>query len=150
MSQKSNARKNFGHVGMQLTLRDQVSLDPTDLLKVAMSEALKGCPLSRAQVADDMNRLAATCGASGKGHKITEAMLDKWVARGASHIIPIKYLRIFCLVTGSTEPIAALLPPGPEIIQPEDKALLSWAKAEMERRRLTRQAKKLAQEAGIE
>lgn len=150
MRSKGNATRKFGHVGVQLTLRDQVSLDPTELLKAAMHEALKRSPLSRAQVVEDMNRLAGASGLNGKGPKITESMLDKWVARGSAHIIPIKYLRIFCLVTQSFEPIAALLPPGPEIIGPEDRALLIWARTETERRRLSRQARRLAQEAGIE
>lgn len=145
--------KKSGHVGIQLTLRDQVNFDPTDELKVAMQEALRGCPLSREQVVDEMNRLAAIAGiaTNGRAQRVTVAILDKWVARGASaHVIPVRYLRIFCHLTGSVLPLQAFLPRGAEIVSGDDLACLRWAKAELELRAKRQEVKRLAQEVGIE
>jgi hypothetical protein len=146
------ARGKSGQVPIQLTLRDVVSLDPTDQLKIAMNEALKGCGLSRAQVVDDMNRLAARAGMRGEDRQaVTETIIDKWVARGSrAHIIPLKLLPIFCQATGSLLPVQALMPAGSEIVSGEDLVCLRWAKAEKEKRRISREARKLAQEAGIQ
>lgn len=145
--------KKSGHVGIQLTLRDQVTLDPTDELKVSMQDALKGCSLSRDQVVDEMNRLAAIAGiaTNGRAQKVTTAILDKWVARGATaHVIPVRYLRIFCQATESVLPLQAFLPRGAEIVSGDDLACLRWAKAEIESRRRRKEARRLAQEVGIE
>lgn len=143
----SNGRGNFGHGLTQLTLRDQVSLDPTDLLKVSMQESLRESGLSRAQVVDEMNRLS---GRAGISVHVTETMLDKWLARGAAgHIIPVRELPIFCRAVGSLAPLQALLPAGAEIVAGEDLKRLQWARAEAERRKVAKQAKRLAQEAGI-
>ena len=145
-------RKNFGHVGVQLTIREQIDLDPKDRLKLAMRESLRECDLSRAQVVDEMNRMATCSGITtgGRGQKVTEAILDKWTAREAAHIIPVRYLTIFCKVTGCLYAIEALLPPGVELVTGEDVAVLRWGRVEMERRRLAKQSRQLAQEAGIE
>ena len=155
MAINGNQRKKTGHVGRQLHFRDQLALDPTDCLKIAMSEALKESSLSREQVVDEVNRLAAIAGitSEGRAQKISVATLDKWVARSAkAHIIPTRYIPIFCQVTGSLLPIAALLPAsaGAEIVSAEEATLLQWAKVEQERRKLQKQSRRLAQEAGIE
>lgn len=147
------ATKKAGHGGIQLSLRDQVNLDPTDFLKIAMQEALKGCNLSRAQVVDDMNR-AATCAGirnEARGQCVSEAILDKWVARGSrNHLIPLRLLPIFCQVTGSLLPLQAIMPPGAEVISGYDVICLRWARVEKEKRRLSRESRKLAQEVGIQ
>jgi hypothetical protein len=123
-------------------------LDPTDLIKVSMQESIKESGLSRAQVVDEMNRLATIAGIATR---VTETMLDKWVARGSTgHMIPVRDLPIFCQVVGTYSPLEALLPPGAEIVTGEDLKRLHWARAEVDRRKAAKQAKKLAQEAGIE
>ncbi len=137
----------------QLNLWDRPSLDPTHRLKLAMKEALKDTSLSREQVVDEMNRLAAAEGltTNGRSQKVTTALLDKWLAPGATqHIIPLKLLPIFCAVTGSVAPLAALAAPlSARVISVEEAKLLEWAKLELERRRLNKQARKLAQEVGL-
>jgi hypothetical protein len=45
-----------------LLARDQVGLDPTDLLDASMKEAVEESGLSLPQVVDEMNRLAAVAG----------------------------------------------------------------------------------------
>lgn len=149
----ARASRKFGHFGRQLTIRDYLSLDPTDQLKVAMSEALKNCEMSRAAVADAMNSLAASAGMRNEGPngRITETILDKWVSRASrANQIPVRYIPIFCQATGSLLPIQAILPPGAEVIGSEDSTLLKWAEVETRRRRLARESRRLAQEAGIE
>ena len=109
--------------------------------------------MSREQVVDEMNRLAAAEGltTNGRSQKVTLALLDKWLAPGTvQHVIPLKLLPIFCAVTGSVAPLqalAALL--GARVISQEEAKLLEWARLEIERRKLSRRARKLAQEVGI-
>lgn len=149
----ARATKKIGHAGKQLTIRDYLSLDTSDQLKIAMQDALKNCEMSRAQIVDELNRLAGISGIrhEGKNGHITEEILNKWVARGSTgHQIPVRYLAIFCQATGSAHPLEALLPPGCEIIGAEDASLLSWARVEVERRKLSRRAKRLAEEVGIQ
>jgi hypothetical protein len=147
MAINGNSTGKFGQRPVQLSLRDHVSLDPTDLLKASMQEAIKQSGLSRSQVVDEMNRLSSV---AGMGVRVSEAMLDKWVARGSrSHIIPVRDLPVFCQAVGSILPIGALLPPGAEIAAGDDLKMLRWARAESARRAASKQARKLAEEAGI-
>ena len=134
-------------------LWDTPSIDPINRLKAAMREALRNCPLSRTKVVTDMNELASiegmTC--NGNAQKISEALLDKWVAAGANaFIIPLRYLPLFCKVTGNTASLQAVCAPlGLQIIGDEDRKILEWARAELRRRHLTKEAKRLAQEVGL-
>jgi len=129
------------------------SLDPTPRLKAAMKEALKNSPLSREEIVDEMNRLAAEEGitTNGRSQKITVTILDKWVAPAAKqHVIPLKYLPLFCKVTESLAPFQALIAPlAAQIISFDEAKLLEWAKLEIERRRLNKRVRQLAQEVGI-
>jgi len=148
MAINGNGREKSGPQFIQLSLRDQLRLDPTDFLKVSMSEAIKQSGLTRAQFVDEMNRLSATAGTC---IQVTETMLDKWLARGSTgHMISVRALPIFCLAAGSLMPLRALLPPAAEIVTGEDLKLLEWARAEADRRRASRRARKLAEEAGIQ
>lgn len=137
----------------QLQLWDQPGIDPTNRLKAAMREALHACALSREKVVNDMNALATlegmTCG--GKSQKVTEPLLDKWCAAGSTaYVIPPRYIPLFCKVVGSVLPLKALAGPvGAEVITGEDVKLLAWAKVEVARRKLERDAQKLGREVGI-
>jgi hypothetical protein len=148
-----NGGADFIPAPKQLQLWDQPGIDPTMRLKAAMREALHVCVLSREKVVSDMNALALiegmTCG--GKGQKVTEALLDKWCAAGSTaYIIPARFIPLFCKVVGSALPLKALAGPvGAEVITAEDLRLLSWARVELARRRLERDALKLAREVGI-
>jgi hypothetical protein len=146
------ATKKFGHSPRQLTINECLALNPTDALKVAMNEAIKGSCLSREQIVDVMNRLAAAAGINhdGKNRHITPDILDKWCARGSiGHQIPVKYLPLFCQATGSLLPLEALASPLAMVITGEDILLLKWAQIEKNRRSLTKESRRIAQEAGI-
>jgi hypothetical protein len=100
-----------------------------------------------------MNRLAKKAGIihEGRSDCITEAILDKWAARGSkTHQIPARYILILCMITDSIAPIEAILPPGHQIISGEEIACLKWAQIEKDRKRLNRESRRIAQEAGIE
>lgn len=149
----ANSPKGSTNKPTQLSLWDSPSFDPTDRLKAAMREALKNCPRSRDQVVSDMNALAAmegmTC--AGRSQEVTSAILDKWVAGGATgHRIPVHYLPIFCQVTESILPLQALLAPlGAMAISGDEAKVLRWGQTELERRRLNRESNRLAQEVGL-
>lgn len=148
-----NAHSTFGRIQQPL-LWDRPEIDPTNRLKAAMREAIETSGLSRMKVVADINALAhlegMTCG--GRGQNVTEDMLDKWCAASAiAHIIPLRYLPAFCRVTGSILPLVALaIPAGGSVIVNEDLKLLEWARLEIQRRRLGKDARRLAQEVGIE
>lgn len=148
-----NRQGSFGGRPIQLQLWDRPALDPKGRLKTAMREALDGSGLSREKVVADMNAVAEAEGltCNGNAQKITTAMLDKWVAAGSpAYMIPAAYLPLFCLVTRSLLPLNALAAPlQAEVIEAEDRRLLEWARVETTRRKLNRDARKLAQEVGI-
>jgi hypothetical protein len=155
MAFNGKASKFIGHVGVQLTMLDQLIVDPGPHLKAAMSQVIKECSLSREQIVEDMNRLAGMCGitCNGNSQKVTEAILDKWVAPGASgHNIPIRLLPIFCRVVGSNLPLqvyaAAFL--DAKVISREDHKIFEWAKAEIDCRQARKRSRRIAQEVGIE
>lgn len=118
-----------------------------------MREAIRLSGISREKVVNDMNDLAGEAGltTNGRGEKVTLAVLEKWVAPSADgHRVPIHYLSIFCLVTRSFLPLEALAAAvGGHVVGSEDLKLLEWAKIETTRRKLGRDARRLAQEVGI-
>lgn len=89
----------------------------------AISAALKGCPLSRWQVAARMSELTGT--------DITKSMLDSWTAESKEqHRFPAIYLPAFCEAVGSSEPLKMLgrlvgvyILPGPEALRAEIQRL---------------------------
>ena len=95
------------------------SLDMDRQFREAISEALRGCPRSRYQVAARMSELL--------GQDITKTMLDSWTAESKEqHRFPAVFLPAFCEAVGSTEPIrmigqrvGAFVLPGPEALRAE-------------------------------
>ncbi len=155
MGFNGKASKKIGCHGVQLTMRDTLIVDPGPHLKAAMNEAVKSCSLSRQHIVDDMNRRARICGitCNGNAQKVTEAILDKWLAPGASNYhIPIRLLHIFCQATGTNYPleIYAKAFGGVRVVTEEEYRLLEWAKAEVEYRQAAKRKRKIAQEVGIE
>jgi len=72
-----------------------------DDLKTAMNEALKGCPLSRHQIAGQMSHLL--------DEEISKAMIDSWTAgTKMDRHIPAEYIPAFCAATGSNKPLEVL------------------------------------------
>ena len=133
----------------QLLLWEKPSLDPTNRLKTAMRQALIECSLSREQVVDDINRLAGAEGikASGNSKKITTNTIDKWVAPASpAHMIPIKYIAIFCEVTNSILPLIALAAPvNAHVITNDEAMLLEIAKIDKQVRELKKKQKRLSE-----
>jgi hypothetical protein len=89
----------------------------------SISVALKGCPLSRWQVAARMSELTGT--------DITKSMLDSWTAESKEqHRFPAIYLPAFCDAVGSSEPlklmgrlVGVFILPGPEALRAEIQRL---------------------------
>ena len=138
----------------QMSLWDQVIMDPIPQLKIAMAEAMKGSALSREQIVDRMNEVMKASGwtTNGRGQQVTASLLDKWVAPSASHIIPLRLLPLFCRVIGSNLPLEIYTRSfdGARVISIEDEKLLMWAKSEAELRVAKKRARRMAQEVGIE
>ena len=138
----------------QRGLWENVIADPGPALKAAMNEATKGCSLSREQIVDDMNSLAAVAdiNCNGRSQKVTIAIFDKWLAPGATaYHIPFRLLHIFCRVVNNNLPLKvyATFFQGISLISTEDLKKLQWAEVEIEARKNRKKAKYLGQEVGL-
>jgi hypothetical protein len=136
----------------QMSLFDMASLDPVARVKEAMRQAIKASGFSRDQVVDLINDLARRDGiaTNGRAKEVSPEILDKWLAPGAEHLMPWKLLPIFCRAVDSLEPMKALAAPlGARVIGREDAALLEWAKADRERRKIVKRQKRLEMDIGI-
>ncbi len=149
----SRDEKKIGQ-SIQLNLWEKVTVDPVPSMKAAMNQAIKDSSLSREQIVDEMNRLAAiagiTCG--GRSQKTTLTVLEKWVAPGATaHIIPIRILPLFCRAVSSNLPLQvyAQVFAGAKVISAKDEKILKWAKSELTSRLARKKAKQLAQDIGL-
>ena len=99
------------------------SLNMREQLRIAINEALKGCPLSRWEVAGKMSHLL--------GIEITKYMIDAWTAESKDgHRFPAEYLPAFCEVTGDRLPLSMLAKkaglfalPGPDAMRAEIQKL---------------------------
>lgn len=93
-------------------------------LRASLKAAIKGCPLSRHQIAGEMSHLV--------GESVTKEKIDSWTresdeinGRPGRHT-PAEYLPAFCQVTGCNEPLVILgkmvglfILPGPEALRAE-------------------------------
>ena len=134
----------------QLNFFFDVNLDVSLNLKGAMRESLRRSPLSRAQIIDKVNELAAVAGftTNGKCQKVTEAMLNKWLAPShPSCLVPVRYLVIFCMAVESCLPLTALTAAilGISIVNNHDKQILCWGQAELNLRKAKSKARRLLQ-----
>lgn len=102
---------------------EEGSLDVAEKLRIALTQALKQCPLSRWEVAGKMSELL--------GQEVSRFMLDAWTAGSKEgHRFPAEYLPAFCRATGSQEPLRMLAQaagmfalPGPDALRAEIKRL---------------------------
>ncbi len=138
-----------------MNLWETLVVDPGPSIKISMNEAIKSSTLSREQIVEEMNKLAAVAGirCNGKAQKITVALLDKWVAPGSdAHHIPLKLLPLFCRVVGNNLPLEVYAKSfcGARIISEDAYQVLQWALAEIESRRARKMARKKSQEIGLE
>lgn len=97
-------------------------------LRLAMCAAIKGCPLSRWEIAGRMSHLL--------GQEISKYQIDAWTAESKDgHRMPGEYLPAFCLVTADHGPLRILAEtaglfalPGPDALRSEIKRLEEEAK----------------------
>lgn len=98
-------------------------LNIREALKCAMNEAIKGCPLSRHQIAGEMSHLL--------GVEISKTTIDAWTAESkAGHRMPAEYLPAFCAATNNRGPLSVITEaagvfalPGPDAIRSEIQRL---------------------------
>lgn len=150
---KGKPVRDFGQQ-KQRNLWEVTPVDPGPAVKMAMREAVMDSSLSREQIVDEMNRLATAAGitCNGRSQQVTPALLDKWLAPSAQHIIPLRLLPIFCRAAESNLPLQALAVAcaGVRVIGEDDYLILEWARAEIAGKRARKLARRLAQEVGIE
>ena len=132
------------HTG-QLELFHTSSLNSTYEIKRQIRLAINNCGMSRDEIIDRMNKIAAT---EGMRRTVSKAALDNWVKDSDPFRMPtVPWLTIFCHVVGSTGPFdAAVNPLGNQVINYDDVKKLEWAQAEISKRRATKKAR-LALEA---
>lgn len=110
-------------------------MNVSDRLRVAICAAMKGCPLSRWEVAGRMSHLL--------GCEISKYMLDAWTAESKDgHRFPAEYLPALCEVTGDRGPLKVLAEtaglfalPGPDALRSEIRRLEEEAKRINQERR---------------
>lgn len=78
-------------------------------LKGSMFRAAKASPLSRDQIVDEMNELAAAAGrrlTQGRAKGIARDTLDKWLAtEDVDHVPSIYAVHVFCLALDDPSPL---------------------------------------------
>ncbi len=135
----------------QLNLFNQPSLNVVRPLKESMAEAAKSCGLSREELCDRMNELAARYGVrlvKGNSQRLNMATLEKWLnPEDSERVIGLKALPIFCAAVGSEEPVRILVAPlGYRIIGERDAKLLAWAEHYQAAKEARRKMKKIEAE----
>ncbi len=124
----------------QLDLFGEQNLNIVAEVKRQIRIALGKTVLSRDQVVDRMNGLAAR---DGLKKTVTKAALDSWCKDSDPGRMPgLGGLILLCRVLGTVEPIRALARPlGCEIVGVEDRKVLVWGKAEIEKRKAIKKAR---------
>jgi hypothetical protein len=118
------------------------ALDVDFALRDALTKALSACRESRYQVAAKISELTR--------HNVSKDMLDKYTSSNPDYDLKAKDLAAFCAVTGSLEPIKAILGPlGCDVATPEDNKLLRLAKKTQELRRMMAEIESLEKETGV-
>ena len=135
----------------RISLFDQHTLNVDRELHEAMNQAAKDCLMSRDEIVDRMNALAAKYGITlvkGNGRQLTRATLDKILnPNESSHTISIKALPVFCAAVGTHSPLDVLVRPlGFKVIGEEEQRLLKWARANLQKRQALRELRKLENE----
>jgi len=136
----------------QMNLFDGPSLNIILKLKMAMRMSLKQSNLSRDQIAERMTETMRAEGLKCPGNSagVSKAILDKWVSESSAHVISVGLLPAFCFITNSWLAIQVLAASvGATVISEEDRRLLLWAEAEVQKRHIQKKVRKLAEEIGI-
>ncbi|BBO74371.1 hypothetical protein DSCW_17880 [Desulfosarcina widdelii] len=124
-------------ITIQLGLFDQPTLNVIRPIKQVMNTDVRECGLSREQIVDRMNDLAArfgVCLVSGNCKRLTVETFEKWLnPNELNRSIPLKALPVFCAAVERCSVIETLARPlGLRIVDDREQKLLSWAKAKMD------------------
>ncbi|MFA7176775.1 MAG: hypothetical protein WC114_05975 [Smithellaceae bacterium] len=115
----------------QMSLFEIPTFNITAEFKSALNDVTKSSKLSREEIIDQMNALAARYGVCLlKGNaKLTMAMFEKWInPLDTSRTMPLKAVPIFCRITQSYEPINAIIRPlGLFVAGEKERRTLKWA-----------------------
>lgn len=139
---------------VQLGMFNETTLNVARSIKVAMNDDVRESGRSREQIVDRMNELAGhygVCLTKGNGRQLTIETLEKWLNPSElSRQMPLKALPIFCVATGRISTINLLARSiGLRVIDHHEQNLLKWAEIDIQKRKLTKQSRRLAQEVGL-
>ena len=131
--------------------------DPGPALKSALREADKTAQqkysVSRENIIDAMNEMAEPIGitCNGKSRRVTMHIYNKWLSASDKHYIPLRWLPIFCRAVRSNRPLEvyATFFEQVRMVAEHDLKKLQWAELEITKRKLSKQAKQLANEVGL-
>jgi hypothetical protein len=131
--------------------------DPGPKVKAAMRDADKEAQakysMSRENIIDDMNRISEEVGitCNGNAKKVTLAIYNKWLSSSEKHHIPLRLLPVFCRATRNVSPlhVYAEFFGNFSVIDSSEIKKLKWAEVEIQRRQLSKKARKLAEEVGL-
>jgi hypothetical protein len=139
-----------GKQGQLWETLEHLVMDPMPAVKMAVKEAIDASGMSRAQIADAMNRLAHLAGIKWRA---SEELLNKWTAPGQmERPLRMELLYLFCCAAGDNRPLEAYARPFPEVrvISAARYEVLLWAEAEINVREAKKAARDRARKAGIE
>lgn len=115
------------------------SLDIDAKLRECLSNLLRGCGLSRYQVAARVSELL--------GRTVSKEMLDQYTSSKPDFRIPAVVLHALCHVLGSVEPFKILLNPiGCDVSTPEESKYMRIAKLEAQKAELDRAIENIRRE----
>lgn len=121
-------------------------------LKGAMFRSAKASALSRDQIVDEMNELAAAAGkrlTQGRAKGIARDTLDKWLAsEDAEHVPGIYAVHVFCLALDDPTPLRFWLDSGfgEKTAGPETLKLAEYARGVLEHKLRTKRQRHLEDE----
>jgi len=113
-----------------------------------MNQCAAQCGLSRDQIVDRMNKVAARSGVTltrGNAKSVKVTTLEKWLnPANTDHLPSIIAVNVFCLAVDNIAPLSAMLNlHGCGVMTPEDKKLRDYAEAIIEERDARKRKKQL-------
>lgn len=126
------------------------SLNIDKSVKEALFRSAKNSGLSREEIVDRMNRLAARFGVSlVTGKPLSLEVLEKWLSpNDLSRFMPVRAIPIFCKAVNDKSVLHEIVSPlGYEIIGEDDKKLLAWARAYQKMQKAKAELKRLESSA---
>ncbi len=131
----------------QLTLFDNQVLDLEPLIKSALHNAARESRLSREQLVDRANAIAARSGVrlNKNAKKLSLEVLEKWLnPADRDHMPSLNALQVLMLALENQDPLRVLARAmGAELLSAQEAKLLQAAKLEREIKQLQQQKKRL-------